>query len=302
MTRAAHRRAWLPLACGMAVVLPVVLAALWPGMLTPTDPEQRGPAMRQIDGVWWAPPYPPSTAYWLGSDLAGRDQLSRLIHGAAPTLSLALGASALRLGVGIALGIAAVLLGGTLGHAIAAAAEASAALPPLLFAFLIIVTIGAHAGAPLFVIALGLSGWAPWTHLVVSVVQRLAREPYLEAARAIGATRWSLARHYLVPALAPSAIPAAAQEFAAVLLLIAELGFLGVFLGIDAPLRLSDLLAGDQPNLPAPEWGGMLAGTRMVIFRQFWLPLAPAAVVLWTILGISLVAEGLRRRLAWASH
>ena len=77
---------------------------------------------------------------------------------------------------------------------------------------------------------------------------------------------------------------------------------LGVFLGLDAPLRLSDLLAGDQPNLPAPEWGGMLAGTRMAIFRQFWLPLAPAAVVLWTILGISLVAEGLRRRLAWASH
>lgn len=302
MNRMARRQAWLPLGGGAALVLPVLLAALWPALLTPVDPEQRGPAMQQIDGVWWAPPYPPSAAYWLGSDLAGRDQLSRLIHGAAPTLSLALSASALRLVVGIALGVVAVALGGTIGHAIAAAAEASAALPPLLFAFLIIVTVGAHAGAPLFIVALGLSGWAPWTHLVVSAVQRLAREPYLEAARAIGATRWSLARYYVTPALAPSAIPAAAQEFAAVLLLIAELGFLGVFLGIDTSLRLSDLLAGDQPNLPAPEWGGMLAGTRMAIFRQFWLPLAPAAIVLWTILGISLVAEGLRRRLTWVSH
>jgi peptide/nickel transport system permease protein len=126
---------------------------------------------------------------------------------------------------------------------------------------------------------------------------RIQAQPYMEAADVIGSTLGSKLRYYLVPNMAPIVIPAIAQELAAALLIVAELGFLGIYLGISRPISLADLLGGQQPQLTIPEWGGMLAGTRLEIFRWYWLTIMPAAAFMVTILSFNLLADGLRRHL-----
>ncbi len=282
---------------GILLLVPVAMAVGVPGWIAPHDPELRGPALQQIDGRWAAPPYPPSREYPLGSDLRARDLLSRIVYGARVTLLLALVAAAIRILIGAILGWAAATFRGAVERWIVIAADISATLPSLLFAFLLIATIGPHRGLPVFLIGLGFTGWAAWTQLIYSGIRRIQAEPYMEAAEAIGTTRRSRLRYYLLPNLLPAVLPVIVQEIAAVLLLLAELGFLGIYLGSSSPLRLSDLLGGEQPQLPIPEWGGMLAGTRLEIFRWSWLPIVPAGAFFMTILGLYLLADGLRQQL-----
>jgi peptide/nickel transport system permease protein len=284
----------LPLLLGVVLLLPVIAAALVPELIAPAGPEVRGPAMMDVGGRPTAPPYPPGKQYWLGSDLRARDLLSRIVFGTRVTLTLALAAAAIRIMIGAGLGWAAASFPGIIRRWILTAVSISATLPSLFFAFLLIVTIGPQRGLAVFLLGIGLSGWATWTQLIYSGILHIESQPYMEAAEVIGTTRMSRLRFYLLPNLLPTAMPVAAQEVAATLLIIAELGFLGVYLGIDSPLRLSDLIGGEQPQLPFPEWGGMLAGTRLELFRWFWLPLAPAGAFLLAILGINLLADGMR--------
>jgi peptide/nickel transport system permease protein len=100
-------------------------------------------------------------------------------------------------------------------------------------------------------------------------------------------------RRYVLPALLPVALPVLVQEFAAALLLLAELGFLGVFYG-HGTIISQETLAQGTPYLELNDWGGMLAGTRLEVFRDWWLPLAPAGAFFLAILGFTLLAEGLR--------
>ena len=117
------------------------------------------------------------------------------------------------------------------------------------------------------------------------------------ASQAIGSTRWSQARYYLLPNLLPALIPVAAAEAAASLLLLAELGFLGIFLGATRQVTMSSLLGGEQPILVLPEWGAMLAGTRLEIFNWWWLTVMPALAFALAIFGLHLLGDGLREAL-----
>lgn len=290
--RIALRHASLGL--GLVLLLPVIAALLLPGVIAPTDPERRAPALQVIDGRPMAPPYPPSSAYVLGTDLRGRDLLSRLIYGARTTILLALLVAALRIGLGAALGWVAAHYPGELRRYILLLANMSASLPSLLFAYIVIVTIGPQRGLPAFVIGLALTGWASWTQLVYAGIVRIQAQPYMEGARVIGTTGRPLWRYYIMPNQLPITTPVAVQEMAAALLILAELGFLGVYVGVNTPISLADLISGEQPQLPFPEWGGMLAGTRLEIFRWYWLILGPALAFLMTILGLHLFADGLR--------
>jgi peptide/nickel transport system permease protein len=243
-----------------------------------------------------APPFPPSGRYLLGTDIQARDLLSRLIYGARPTLLLALAVTMLRVALGATMGWVAAQFPGQIRRDVLLLASMSATLPSLLSAYLIIATIGPHRGLPVFMIGLGLTGWASWTQMIYSGIVRIQAQPYMEAAEVIGSTSGSKLRYYFIPNLAPTVIPAIALELAAALMILAELGFLGIYLGIPRPVSLADLLGGQQPQLPVPEWAGMLAGTRLEIFRWYWLPIMPAAAFMLTIFGFHLLADGLRRQ------
>jgi peptide/nickel transport system permease protein len=282
---------------GLLVILFLLTAVMVPGMMAPYGPNERGSVLQMINGQWHAPPYAPGGWYLLGTDPQARDLLSRIIYGARVTLGIALCVTMLRIGIGASLGLLADRYPGEIRRYCLILAGTSATVPSLLFAYLVIATIGPNRGLAVFIIALSLTGWAPWTQLVYDGMQRIRRETYMEAALAVGSTTRSQLRYYFLPNLLPMLIPAGAQELAAGLLVLAELGFLGVFLGMDHTMSLADLLGGEQPDLSYPEWAGMLAGTRLEIFNHWWLPIVPAGAFALVILGLNLFSDGLREAL-----
>lgn len=279
---------------GAAILIALLAATLFPSALAQRDPEARGPAMQEIGGQWTAPPYPPGPLYPLGTDPQARDLLSRLIYGARTTLAIALAVAIFRIVLGAGLGWAAAYYPGNVRRNALLLASVSATIPSLLFAYLVIATVGPTRGIVLFILAMGLTGWAPWTQLVYSGIQRIRSEEYMLASAAIGSTRWSQTRYYLLPNLLPALIPVAASEIAASLLLLAELGFLGIFIGATRQVTMSSLLGGEQPILKMSEWGGMLAGTRLEIFNWWWLTVMPALAFALAIFGLHLLGDGLQ--------
>ncbi|MSP13500.1 MAG: ABC transporter permease subunit [Chloroflexi bacterium] len=278
---------------GAIVVLGLFLATLFPQVLAPRDPEEKGRFLLDVNGQTYAAPFPPNPLYPLGSDYDARDLLSRVVFGARRTLIIALSTALLRMALGGGLGILAGWVGGPAGQWALIASSVSATFPSLLFAWIIIVAIGPGAGFMVFVLGLGLTGWASWTQLLHSEIRRIRQLPYMEAAEAIGVPpRARLLRHVL-PNILPLIIPSASQEIAGAMLILAELGFLGVFFGNAVVISMTDLLQQTaQPN--TLEWGGMLAGTRLEVFRWYWLPLVPASAFFVSIIGFNLLAEGLR--------
>ena len=112
----------------------------------------------------------------------------------------------------------------------------------------------------------------------------------MEGALALGSSTSHLMRRHILPNLAPQLLPATALELSAVLLILAELGFLGVILGLP-PLGII-FQAIRTPF--EPEWAGMLSGARAAIFYQSWQVMSPAMAFVVAILGFNLLGTGLR--------
>ena len=284
------------LLAGTVAVGVIFVAACWPGALSPYDPDERGRRLQEIDGKMTAAPFPPSAPYPLGSDLDGRDMLSRILHGTRATMSLALSVALMRLGIGAALGFAAGWRRGAVSQQILSLAAVSSSVPSLLFAFVFILAVGPQVGFGVFLLGLGLTGWAELTNVVHSGVRSARAQPYMDGAVALGSSTVHLARKHLVPAVLPQLLPAVALEIGAVMLMLGELGFLGVLVG-ERYVEISIQMERASVRMPAtPEWAAMLSGARLAIFRWPWLSMGPALAFLFAILGFNLLAVGLR---AW---
>ena len=284
------------LLAGTVAVGVIFVAACWPGALSPYDPDERGRRLQEIDGKMTAAPFPPSAPYPLGSDLDGRDMLSRILHGTRATMSLALSVALMRLGIGAVLGFAAGWRRGAVSQQILSLAAVSSSVPSLLFAFVFILAVGPQVGFGVFLLGLGLTGWAELTNVVHSAVRSARAQPYMDGAVALGSSTVHLARKHLVPAVLPQLLPAVALEIGAVMLMLGELGFLGVLVG-ERYVEISIQMERASVRMPAtPEWAAMLSGARLAIFRWPWLSMGPALAFLFAILGFNLLAVGLR---AW---
>ncbi len=279
------------LIAGCLVTAVLLVAALWPSILSPYGPDDVGRTLQLIDGEVRGRPFPPSSVYPAGTDREGRDLLTRIVHGTERTFVLCVAVALLRLMIGGGLGGVAGWRGGAVGQQILSFGTVSSSIPSLLFAFVFILTIGPRLGFGVFLLGLGLTGWAELTNIVHGSVRWIRGQPYLDAALALGSTPLHIARRHLLPNLAPQLIPAAALELSAVLLTLGELGFLGLFLGESFFEYVPQVVR--SPNLP--EWAGMLSGTRLSIFNWPWLPMVPAFAFMVAILGFNLLATGLRK-------
>ncbi len=292
-------RVWLRhplLMLGGMIMLLLLAATYFPGMLAPHDPDVAGPFLLEVNGKTYAAPYPPNPRYPLGSDLEARDLLSRTVFGTRPTLTLVAYVTLLRMAVGLGLGGLAALPHGAARQFSRTVGAVASAFPSLLFAFMFIAAIGPGAGVPVFILGLGLTGWAHWTRMIGTEVARIRNQPYFLAAEAIGTPPARKFRRHVLPGLLPLVLPSAAHELSAAMLLLAELGFIGVFFGEAVVINFTDLL--HQTAAPeAAEWGGMLAGTRAEVFRWYWLPLVPAGAFAIAIVGFNWLASGMQQAL-----
>uniref|UniRef100_UPI000D1B692F ABC transporter permease subunit n=1 Tax=Streptomyces glaucescens TaxID=1907 RepID=UPI000D1B692F len=175
---------------------------------------------------------PPSWAHPLGTDPLGRDLLARIAHGALDTLLLALGLSAAALVIGVLLGLLPRLSGPLV--------DTVNAVPPVLAALLVTAVAGRGPATP--ALAVGAVAWAPLAAHTSALLGQERAALHITATRALGAGRWYLLCHELLPAVLPPVARHAVLRLPGIALALASLAFLGL---------------GAQP--PSPEWGLLLA-------------------------------------------
>lgn len=254
-------------AIGATLFLIFLLVALVGPLLAPYGANQQIPAdARQ----------PPSAAHWFGTDNLGRDVFSRVLYGARDILTLAgLGTLLAVLG-GTFLGLLSGYLGGLFDEGLMRFFDGLLALPALLLALLLLGTLGPSRYSVLIVLVVV---YTPIVARVVrSVVLAVKTRGFVEAARLQGEGL----PHILLGEILPSVIPAltveAALRFSYAIFLVASLGFLGV---------------GVQP--PSPDWGLMVKEARAHVAQTPWAMYFPAGAIALVVIGVNLMADGLRR-------
>lgn len=224
----------------------------------------------------WAAPH------YLGTDALGRDVLSRLIYGARNTVGIALVTTALAFSLGATFGLLAATLGGWFDAVISRVVDVLMAIPPLIFALLILTITGTSVIALILVIAI-LDSTRVF-RLSRAVAQGILTMDYIEVARMRGEGLFWLIRKEVLPNAAAPLIAEFGLRFCFVFLFISALSFLGL---------------GIQP--PTADWGGMVReSARLISFANFasfqtatfgLAPLLPAGAIALLTIGVNLVVD-----------
>ncbi len=281
---------------GSVIVLCVLYLALEGPRLAPRDPLQENFIVQDAHGKFVKPPFAAFAmpGFPLGADQFGRDILSQLLWAVRPTLTMVLVVAAVRLVVGIAIGLASGWSAGRLGRALDTAISAALAAPVLFVALCLIAAVGINLGVWAFIIGLSATGWAEAARLVREQTRTTKGQPFVEAARAMGASDLFLLARHVLPHVMPMVWMLLAFEISSTLLAAAGLGFLGYFSSaVWIPF-------GDWSGIRAsgrPELGQMLASASQNAQQQPWAMLAAGSVVFLTVLGFNLLGEGLRVQL-----
>ena len=260
------RRNSLSLAALVVIVAIVVLALAAP-LVAPYDPDApRAEATLQ----------PPSWGHWLGTDIYGRDQLSRIVWAARVDLLVALTATAMALTTGCVLGALAGYRGGVVDQVVMRVVDTIMAFP----AFILAMGITAAAGNATanVVVAIAITHVPIYTRLIRSEMLRVREMEYAEAARTVGNRQRRIIFYHLLPNCFPPVIVQATLAMGFAILTVAALSFIGL---------------GIQP--PQSEWGSMTAeGAGYIVSGEWWLFLFPGLAIMVTVLAFNLVGDTLR--------
>jgi ABC-type dipeptide/oligopeptide/nickel transport system permease subunit/predicted ABC-type transport system involved in lysophospholipase L1 biosynthesis ATPase subunit len=295
-----RRRAWrqstlgsLPFTLGGLIVLALVAVFIFGPAWAPHNPYNSQP-LSYVNGQVIVPPFAPSDTYPLGSDAQGRDILSLILVGARRTLMLGFFAVLARLVVGTVLGcLAGWFANSALDRFLLSVVEVIAAFPALLLAMVLIYALGIRQGLWVFVVALCAVGWGEPLQFVRSQVMSIREKDYIEGAWATGLGDLQILVRHVLPNLLPSLVVLAFLDMGGVLMLLGELGFLGVFIG-------GGFAAGGGERattvyFDVPEWGVILSNTWRGFRSHPWMSFYPAMALTVAILGVNLFGEGLRR-------
>jgi oligopeptide transport system permease protein len=235
----------------------------------------------------WIAPYPymeqnlaqsamaPSSAHWLGTDLLGRDVLSRLLQGGMISLFVGLIATAVALVLGICYGVFAAEVGGRAEDLLMRGVDVVSTLPLTLIVILATVVFGQNL--PMIFLAVGGVSWLTMARIIRNQTRELKGSQFVQAAESLGQSRWGIfCRHYL-PNLAGTIAVCATLTVPGVMLLEAFVSFLG--LGVKAPMT---------------SWGLMIKEGADIMEECPWLLVSPSIVFALTLLSLNFLGDGLR--------
>ncbi len=283
-----------PLWIGLALAGLLLAVAVWGPAWAPNNPYQRI-GISYKGGKFSAPPFPPNDRFPLGTDPLGRGILSFLLHGARRTLILALLATLARVGLGAFLGSLGGWFHGRWPDRLLQGLQAAlAAFPTLLAAMLVVLAVGIRRGLLPFVVGLAVVGWEPIAGYVRDRVRTLKESPALEAAASLGVTAWEAIFRHIWRILLPELVALAALEVGGMMMLLGELGFVGVFVGGGSFSEV--VVAGPAFHYSdVPEWASLLASVRQYARTAPWMTIPPSLAFFLTILAATALGEGLRR-------
>ncbi|MES2667786.1 MAG: ABC transporter permease [Pseudomonadota bacterium] len=221
----------------------------------------------------------PSGAHWLGTDYLGRDMFSRIIGGARTSLVAMVFVLVAALAIGVVIGSFAGYVGGKTELVLISVIDIALALPSLVIALAL---MGVFSGANFdwmsdywkMIVALTMAWWANYARMSRAVVVAELQQPYIEAARVMGASHiWIFSKHIL-PHVLGLVVVYASADAGALVLAIATLSFLG--LGV-AP--------------PTPEWGQMLVDGMSYIEENAALVIIPGLALTAVVVSFNLLGE-----------
>jgi peptide/nickel transport system permease protein len=275
-------------AAGAFVLIVMMVLALGADVIAPYDPLGINPSV-SLDG--------PSADHPFGTDHLGRDMLSRVIHGARPSLYTGLVVVFLSTMLGLILGVTSAYFGGVFDLTIQRFVDGLMAFPPLIFAMalLAVFSSGIHIGP--IDLPLVITNSTPFTNIPLMVIvaisvlftpisSRIVRgatfaiinSQYVDAARAIGCSNTRIMIRHLVPNIMAPIIVIASVQLGSVILVESTLSFLG--LGLPPP---------------HPSWGGMLQGNgRRYMEVAPWLAIFPGLAISLSVLAFNLFGDAMR--------
>jgi ABC-type dipeptide/oligopeptide/nickel transport system permease subunit len=283
------------LVLGALIVLGLFAVVLFGPLMAPANPYLAGQSSSMIiDGQFTTAPFAPMPGLPLGSDQWGRDILSMLLYGTRNTLVACLFIAMARVLLGSTLGmVAGWNEGGMADRLVMSLIEVTTALPALLVGMILIFALGIQGGITVFIIALCFVGWSEIAQFVRSEFMVIRRKPFIEGARVVGLNGLGIAVRHILPNVLPSLVIIAVLEMGAVLMILGELGFIGVFIGGGTWIQVGDTEVANIPDIP--EWGAMMAGARQFARSKTWMVFYPALAFFLAVLGFNLLGEGLRR-------
>lgn len=243
-------------------------------------------AIMAIGAPWIAPYDPaatdfgdryasPSVEHPLGTDNLGRDVFSRIVHGSRISLGMAFAATVGITVVGSAAGLVAGTYGRVVDAVVARIADVFLALPTLILALVVVGLLG--QGLRNLVITIIIVGWPTYARIVRGTALSVRERPFIEAARAAGATRLRILGRHLAPNVIGPVIVLSTLDMGRVLLAVSGLSFLGF---------------GVPP--PTSEWGGMLSEAKAHLDRAPQLLAYPGMAITLAVLAFNLAGDGLR--------
>lgn len=221
-------------------------------------------------------PLSPNREFLLGTDLLGRDELSRLVHGGRVSMEVALVATFIALALGLSIGVVSGFYGGIVDSIAMRATDTLLSLPFLLIAIAVNRAIAQPEISSLYLL-LGFFSWPALARVTRAKVMQVKQLEFVSAARALGARDLRVLVRHVLPNVIGPAVVLGTGMVADMIIVESAMSFLGL---------------GVQP--PQASWGSMLYEGRELITHAPHLVIAPAAMIVIAVFGFNLLGEGLR--------
>ena len=256
---------------GILIIAAVVLAAVFAPWVAPYDPGEQFFEGLTIEGA----PLPPNAEFWFGTDLLGRDLLSRLIFGAQTSLTIGVIANGIAVLIGSLVGITAGYFRGIVGTVLMRFTDLMMSFPALLLA----IVLAAIFRPSLWIVAvvIAMVNWVQVARVLYAETSSLSEREFIVAERSLGAGSGLILFRHILPHLMSTIIVWATLGISTTVLLEATLRFLGV---------------GVRP--PTPSWGNIIFENQTYFASAPWLVFIPGAAILLLALGFNLVGDALR--------
>ena len=259
-----------------AVVLAfLVVIAVFAPLISPHSPRDADLRARFAPPVWSEGG---SAKYILGADQQGRDVLSRVIHGARISLTVAGAAMGIGMALGTFLGLISGYFGGWIDEVIMRLVDIMLAFPLLLLALVLVVLWGQNFA--LLVTILVLASWGGVVRMVRGEALRIKELDYVTGAHAIGASTPRVLYKHIFPPIISTVVVIASLQIGGLILTEAGLSYIG---------------AGIPP--PTPSWGNMVADGRGYIANAWWISSFPGIGIFLTVMALNFLGDWLRDRL-----